>query len=202
MAIQISGTNVIDNSRNLTNTVNITASGTISGDIVATQAQAETGTDNTKLMTPLRVAEAITALGGGMVDDDINWSACAVGCTVRGGGNVFYKSGGIIWIVAPSTTQVGSTWPMGYCNGDSGATPNQAQRITGRSGWFIPDLGMLQTAYSCRTYWDTYSTTCYWSSTERNLSSAYRVYFCNNGNTGFTIKNLSDCVRPFRVVCY
>jgi hypothetical protein len=68
MAIQISGTNVIDNDRNLTNTVNITASGTISGDIVATQAQAETGTDNTKLMTPLRVAEAITALGGQVIN--------------------------------------------------------------------------------------------------------------------------------------
>jgi hypothetical protein len=68
MAIQISGTNVIDNSRNLVNTVNITASGTISGDIVATQAQAETGTDNTKLMTPLRVAEAITALGGQVIN--------------------------------------------------------------------------------------------------------------------------------------
>jgi hypothetical protein len=202
MAIQISGTNVIDNSRNLTNTVNITASGTISGDIVATQAQAETGTDNTKLMTPLRVAEAITALGGGMVDDDINWSACAVGCTVRGGGNVFYKSGGIIWIVAPSTAQVGSTtWPMGYCNGDSGATPNQAQRITGRSGWFIPDLGMLQTAYSCRTYWDTYSATWYWSSTEFSVNCACSVNL-NNGSTVCFNKNIYNCVRPFRVVCY
>ena len=68
MAIQISGTNVIDNDKNLVNAVNITASGTISGDIVATQAQAETGTDNTKLMTPLRVAEAITALGGSVIN--------------------------------------------------------------------------------------------------------------------------------------
>jgi hypothetical protein len=68
MAIQISGTNVIDNDKNLVNAVNITASGTISGNIVATKAQAETGTDNTKLMTPLRVAEAITALGGQVIN--------------------------------------------------------------------------------------------------------------------------------------
>jgi hypothetical protein len=68
MAIQISGTNVIDNSRNLVNTVNITASGTINGGIVATQAQAQAGTDNTKLMTPLRVAEAIAALGGDVIN--------------------------------------------------------------------------------------------------------------------------------------
>jgi hypothetical protein len=201
MAIQISGTNVIDNSRNLTNTVNITASGNIGGGIVATKAQAEAGTVNTKLMTPLRVAEAITALGGGMVDDDINWSACAVGCTVRGGGNVFYKSGGIIWIVAPSTTQVNSTWPMGYCNGDSGSTPNQAQRITGRSGWFIPDLGMLQTAFSCRTYWDTYSADVYWSSRENNTYNAFHVYF-SFGVATFSDKISFRCVRPFRVVCY
>jgi hypothetical protein len=68
MAIQISGTTVIDNSRNLTNTVNISASGTIAGDIIATQAVAQAGTDNTKLMTPLRVAEAIAALGGQVIN--------------------------------------------------------------------------------------------------------------------------------------
>jgi hypothetical protein len=68
MAIQISGTTVIDNSRNLTNTVNISASGTIAGDIIATKAVAEAGTDNTKLMTPLRVKEAIDALGGNVIN--------------------------------------------------------------------------------------------------------------------------------------
>ncbi len=136
-----------------------------------------------------------------MVDDDINWSACNVGCSVRGGGNVIRKTGGVIWIVAPSTAQVSSTWPMGYCNGDSGSTPNQAQRITGRSGWFIPDLGMLQCAYACRSYWDTYSSNCYWSSTERLTYNAYFVYFFN-GITSTTFKNYCSCVRPFRVVCY
>jgi hypothetical protein len=137
-----------------------------------------------------------------MVDDDINWSACAVGCTVRGGGNVFYKSGGIIWIVAPSTAQVGSTWPMGYCNGDSGATPNQAQRITGRSGWFIPDVGMLQTAYSCRTYWDTYSSSRYWSSTEGTDANACNVNLVIGTTGAYGNKAGYNCVRPFRVVCY
>jgi len=37
----------------------ITADGTIGGTIIATQAQAEAGTDNTKLMTPLRVEQAL-----------------------------------------------------------------------------------------------------------------------------------------------
>jgi len=195
MAIQISGTTVIDNSRNITNFESVTGNG------VATQAEAEAGTDNTQVMTPLRVAQAVAAAGGGMVDDDINWASCNVGCAVRGGGNVFYKQSSIIWIVAPSTTQVGSTWPLGYCNGDSGASPNQAQRITGRSGWFIPDLGMLQCSYACRTYWDSYTTYRYWSSTECGTNNAYNMHF-NDGSTSNGTKDNFFCVRPFRVVCY
>jgi hypothetical protein len=195
MAIQISGTTVIDNSRNITNFESVSGNG------VATQAEAEAGTNNDQVMTPLRVTQAIAAAGGGMVDDDINWSGCNVGCAVRGGGNVFRKTTGLIWIVAPSTTQVGSTWPMGYCNGEGGATPNQAQRITGRSGWFIPDLGMLQCGYACRTYWDSYSTTSYWSSTEGSTFTACLVTFANGSTLNF-IKSSVNCVRPFRVVCY
>lgn len=38
---------------------------TLSGSTIASQAEAEAGTDNTKATTPLRVAQAIAALGGG-----------------------------------------------------------------------------------------------------------------------------------------
>lgn len=199
MAIQISSNTVIDNSRNLT-CIATACADSAGGNWIATQAEAEAGSDNTQLMTPLRVSQAITKLAG-MKDADINWSACNVGCSVRGGGNVIRKTGGVIWIVAPSTAEASSTWPMGYCNGNSGSTPNQAQRITGRSGWFIPDLGMLQCAYACRSYWDTYSSTCYWSSTECNASSAFIVYF-SAGTTFSSNKSCCHCVRPFRVVCY
>ena len=203
MAIQISGTTVIDNSRNLTNG-GVACAESVTGNWVATQAEAEAGTNNDQVMTPFRVAQAIAALAtGGGVDDDINWSACNVGCAVRGGGNVIYKSGGIIWIVAPSTAQAGSTWPMGYCNGDSGGQPKDAQRITGRSGWFIPDIGMLQTAYACRSYWDTYSSAAYWSSTEILTTTFWGVsYYFTSGFTGYRGKECIICVRPFRVVCY
>ena len=199
MAIQISSNTVIDNSRNLT-CIATACADSAGGNWIATQAEAEAGSDNTQLMTPLRVSQAITKLAG-MKDADINWSACNVGCSVRGGGNVIRKTGGVIWIVAPSTAEASSTWPMGYCNGNSGSTPNQAQRITGRSGWFIPDIGMLQTSYSCRSYWDTYSSGCYWSSAEFTTSHAFAVYF-GNGCTSCNIKCFSSCVRPFRVVCY
>jgi hypothetical protein len=199
MAIKISGSTVVDNSRNLTCIVTACAD-SAAGNWIATQAEAEAGTDNTQVMTPCRVAQAISKLAG-MKDSDINWSTCNVGCAVRGGGNVIYKSGGIIWIVAPSTAQVASTWPMGYCNGSEGSAPNQAQRITGRSGWFIPDLGMLQTAYACRSYWDTFSTGNHWSSTESIYVNAIYVTF-SNGYGGTSNKRNTLCVRPFRVVCY
>ena len=201
MAIQISGNTVIDNSRNIT-CIGSASANSLGGNWIATQAEAEAGTNNDQVMTPLRVSQAISALaGGGMVDSDINWSTCNVGCSVRGGGNVIYKSGCIIWIVAPSTAQVGSSWPMGYCNGDSGSSPKDAQRITGRSGWFIPDIGMLQTAYTCRSYWDTYSSSLYWGSSEYDASNSRNVCF-GKGTTTISIKTTNSCVRPVRVVCY
>ncbi len=56
MAIQISGTTVIDNSRNLTNIESVSGNG------IATQAEAEAGTNNDQIMTPLRVSQAILEL--------------------------------------------------------------------------------------------------------------------------------------------
>ncbi len=205
MAIQISGTTVINNNRDITN-IDTICGNSAAGSWVATQAEAEAGTNNNQVMTPLRVTQAIAAAGGGMVDDDINWSGCNVGCAVRGGGNVFRKTGGIIWIIAPSTTQEGGSWPMGYCNGDSGPTPNKAQRVTGRSGWFIPDIGMLQCGWACRTYWDTYTTTTsYHSSSEYSSSNQKAVDFANNGtircNCNKAATNFHQS-RPVRVICY
>ena len=55
MAIQISGTTVIDNSRNITNFESVSGNG------IASQAEAEAGTNNDQVMTPLRVAQSITA---------------------------------------------------------------------------------------------------------------------------------------------
>jgi hypothetical protein len=66
MAIQISGTTVIDNSRNITNGA-VVCGTSAAGDWIATQAEAEAGTNNDQVMTPLRVSQAISALGGGML---------------------------------------------------------------------------------------------------------------------------------------
>ena len=61
MSIKISGTDVIDNDKHIVNVVGYYGPG------IATQAEAETGTDNSQLMTPLRVAQAIAAAGGSVV---------------------------------------------------------------------------------------------------------------------------------------
>ena len=140
-------------------------------------------------------------------DDDIDWSTCNVGCAVRGGGNVFRKTGGIVWIIAPSTAEWQAPWPMGHCTGaqNNGSTPNRAQRITGRDGWFIPDLTMLQTACSCKTYWDSYQT-CYWSAKEkyRCAGCAYSVNFNGAGGAYCVRVKPTSYVwaRPVRVICY
>jgi len=66
MAIQVNGNTVIDNTQNITN-VN-----SYSGDGVATQEEAEDGTNNDQLMTPLRVLESIKKNGGGSTIDKIS----------------------------------------------------------------------------------------------------------------------------------
>ena len=55
MTIQISGTTVIDQSRNLTNIQAYFGPG------IATQAEAQAGTNNDQLMTPLRVKQAVSS---------------------------------------------------------------------------------------------------------------------------------------------
>lgn len=200
MAIQISGTTVIDNSRNITNFESVAGNG------VATQAEAEAGTDNTQVMTPLRVTQAIAAAGGGMVDDDIVWSGCNVGCAVRGGGNVFRKTGGIIWIVGTSAMQRGGVaWPMGYCSGGSAGTIQAGISQSGRDGWFVPDIDMLTCGHACRTYWDSYCACYYWSSTNcGGAGSARSALFSNTTNPCVCnhLSNCTWCARPMRVVCY
>lgn len=76
MAIQIGGTTVIDNSRNLTNIASI-----FSCTGIASQAEAEAGTSSTKLMTPERVAQAIAELAGGSVINNIQRGSTSYGGT-------------------------------------------------------------------------------------------------------------------------
>ena len=113
-----------------------------------------------------------------------------------GGGRIICESGGTRWIVAPNTTEVSRDW---YCRDDA-VTTAQANAACG--DWFVPDIGQLQNpGYTCRTYWDSYSSTSYWSSTEFSSTYAWNVGFFS-GLTFNCNKTNVRCVRAFRCVTY
>ena len=104
------------------------------------------------------------------------------------------------WIVAPISSEVSRT----FGSGDSNTT---AQQVSGCTGWFVPSIGQLQNpGYVCRTYWDSYSSTFYWSGTQQHNDRAYCMSMAN-GSVGLGAPdayNLGgvNCVRSFRTVTY
>jgi hypothetical protein len=136
-----------------------------------------------------------------------------VGSTLPDGSKIICKNIGVAWIVAPSCTQVSSTWAGGQYNstqvGDKCCIcewPGLNTRLLNCGfnpcDWFVPSVSQLQNpGYVCRTNWDTFSATDYWSSTELNATSAYSVNY-NNGSTNSSSKAGASCVRAFRCVTY
>lgn len=117
---------------------------------------------------------------------------------VTNGSRLICKSAGVGWIVAPSTTQVSRTW---YCRNDAIL---EAQKVTQTccTQWFVPTISQLQNpGYCCRTFWDSFSSTIYWSSTESDASNACTVSF-SNGTAFNCSKTSAFCVRAFRCVTY
>jgi hypothetical protein len=112
------------------------------------------------------------------------------------GGYTICMAGGTVWVVSPNTTEVSRNW---YCRNDAVTT---AQQVSGCTGWFVPSVGQLQNpGFTCRTYWDSYSSTCYWSSTERLSLNAWGVYF-SDGTAPPVNKSTVHCIRAFRCVTY
>ena len=128
---------------------------------------------------------------------------CSLGTAVGpGGSRIICKSSGVAIIVAPRSAEVSRTW---YCRNDAVTTAGSITGLTtsafSSTGWFVPTLGQLQTGYSCRSFWDSYSSTNYWSSTDSNVYNACPVNF-TNGTTTIHNKAFSFCVRAFRCVTY
>ena len=112
------------------------------------------------------------------------------------GGFLICQASGTRWVVAPSSAQVSRTW---YNRNDA---VTRAQQVSGCTGWFVPTCGQLQNpGYACRTYWDSYSSTRYWSSTESSATIAWYVYVFN-GSAYSNAKSSTNCVRAFRCVTY
>lgn len=132
----------------------------------------------------------------------------SLGCSYEGGYAICLSptqsnniSGvGVVWIVAPNTSEVSRTW---YIRNDAVTT---AQSVSGCTGWFIPTILQLQNpGYACRTYWDSYNCTVYWSSSEVGGSRAWRMSMCNGSAiSGFPTNSKGNtyCVRAFRCVTY
>ena len=136
---------------------------------------------------------------------------CPLGTVLPDGSTTICKAGGVAWIVAPASTQVGQTW-----NGTTTLLVGNKccvcdwstlcscliSRGFNPSDWFVPSSAQLQNpGYVCRTQWDSFSATCYWSSTEVNATCAFFVRF-SDGFTGNLIKASGCVVRAFRCVTY
>jgi len=112
------------------------------------------------------------------------------------GGYLICQASSVRWVVAPSSAEVSRNW---YSRNDANT---RAQQVSGCTGWFVPTCGQLQNpGYTCRTYWDSYSSTIYWSSTESNSIVAWIVFFDIGGASG-SGKTNTNCVRAFRCVSY
>ena len=138
---------------------------------------------------------------------------CPTGTTLPDGSRIICKACGTAWIVAPACTQVSSAWAGGQYNSTlvgnkccifewPGLQSQLANCGFNPSDWFVPSISQLSNpGYICRTQWDTFSATYYWSSTEGSATGGCFLNF-SNGNTYNFNKPNTFCVRAFRCVTY
>ena len=125
---------------------------------------------------------------------DAGIRCCALGSLVEGG-YLFNKGGRQAWIVACASREVSRSW---YCRADA-VTVAQASNACG--DWFVPSRTDLQLGHDCKSFWDSFSSTTYWSSTESNATQASLMQFLT-GNIIYFTKTNTFCVRAFRRVSY
>jgi len=118
---------------------------------------------------------------------------CALGSLVQGG-YLYAKHGNVGWIVACASRQVIRTWAT---RADA-VTVAEASNACG--DWFVPSRTDLQYAHDCKSFWDSFSPACYWSSTD-SATLAWVVDF-TNGSLYIRNRSTLNCVRAFRRVFY
>ena len=125
---------------------------------------------------------------------------CPLGTLIPQLGNstIICKNGGLAWLVAPMSTEVSRTW---YCRDDAVTRAIAVTSLT--TGWFVPTIGQLENPGNlCKNFWDSYSSTCYWSSTPCGDPVGCCVNLGDGGYTGGRGKPLPTCVRAFRCITY
>jgi hypothetical protein len=123
---------------------------------------------------------------------------CALGTSIEGG-TLFAKQGSVAWIVAPAASQVSRTW---YNINDAVTSANN---VVGSecNDWFVPSLNDLVLGYTYRSFWDSFSNSCHWSSTEACSGTAWQINFACGCPSRLSSKQLGVfCVRAFRRVFY
>ena len=100
-----------------------------------------------------------------------------------------------LWVIAPCTTEVSRYWTQ---RSDSITTANANAAC---DDWFVPSISQLQNpGFVCRTHWDYFSNTQYWSNTE---NGSHACFINSSGNAfGGGHKLSTYCVRAFRCVSY
>jgi hypothetical protein len=113
------------------------------------------------------------------------------------GGHIICKAASKLWIVSPRCAEVSRTW---YLRDNANTLANACTSCT---GWFVPTIAQLQNpGYLCRNYWDLFSSTNYWSSTDVTSTTSSCLVNFSNGTPGTCIKSTALCVRSFRCVSY
>lgn len=99
------------------------------------------------------------------------------------------------WFVAPSCTQVSRDW---HSRNDLITVTNSCM---GSCGWFLPTICQLSDpGYCCRSYWDSFTCSSYYSNTENTNFDAFFLDMSNGGIGHRTTKNVIRCQRAFRCV--
>lgn len=127
------------NNNQLTNGASYLTSGTLP---VASQAEAEAGTNNSKMMTPLRVAQAINAVGGSVINSIQRGTFQVGNVMVQGGWTTAYvpaNFGPISQSITSVNTGKAMLNHLGTSNGEAyinltSGTNIQAYRGTGTNG--------------------------------------------------------------------
>lgn len=117
------------------------------------------------------------------------------------GGYLICSAGGNLWIAATINTEVSRNWAA------RNDASTRAQTVSGCTGWFVPNCAQLNNpGVVCKTKWDAYSATCYWSSSAFGNGHVWVYDFANDGlRSSSNIPGLNGailCVRAFRCVTY
>lgn len=110
----------------------------------------------------------------------------------------FWCCGGAVkYFVSPSCTEVNTNWDS------RSSAVTSANNNMGACGWYVPGISELGNAYNCRSYWDSYSNTHYWSATQCYGRSAVYLNMSNGfvgppSKHGPENKSQGKNIRAFR----